>query len=145
MCMYKNLYTFTLTWSYTFIFILIYDCSIWTLTSIKDTDLWTGYRLSSVTCSMTIRVWSTFSSNLSFDGASWKWVIIYLMEYKNFKISSIKISSKFQNFIYKNMYFSRICLSYIYCTTGNFDKRKIWWICNSPALTNLMLTNACSV
>ena len=74
------IHTITLNWSYTFIFILIYHCSIWTLTSINDTDLWTGYRLSSVTCLMTIRVWSTFFSNLSFDGASWKWIIIYLME-----------------------------------------------------------------
>ena len=65
------MFTFTFTWSYTFIFILIYHCSIWTLTSINNTNCRADYRLSSVTCLMTTRVWSTFSSNLSFDGASY--------------------------------------------------------------------------
>ena len=70
--------TFTFTWKYTFISGLIYDCSLWTLTSINNTNKRADYRIISiVTCSVTIRVCSTFFSNLSFDGASCNWSSCY--------------------------------------------------------------------
>ena len=60
----------TVSWDYTCLFLHIYDCSSRTLTSINNTNQRTGYRVSTVTSTMTTRMWSTFFSDLSFDRAN---------------------------------------------------------------------------
>ena len=68
-----ELNTCTFTWSYTFSFYDIYDCSIGTLTSINNTNQRTDcIVVISVTSTMTAGVSCTFHSDLSFDGAGYQ-------------------------------------------------------------------------
>lgn len=48
--------TSTLTWTYAFAFLPIYNCFVWTFTSINNTNPRAHYRISAVTCSMTTRM-----------------------------------------------------------------------------------------